>query len=343
MNPLRPITSLFLFILLTVIPVCRMPVTILRTILSISDTEVFPVSWSSRHLHPVFKLPFISAETDPVVIPLKQSGHLFLIEAEIDGQSGNLIFDTGAKELVLNSTYFRKYVQTGKVTSSGITGPVGGEGKITVGRIEFADMVFTNLTADRTDLGHIENRRGVKILGMTGFALLRNFEIIIDPIHGQLILHRIDKTGKRLNNAFPLFESDLTQKIEGSGNIVFLKGSIGGKTLNFCFDTAAETNVISNNSGKNVLSTITITRRARLKGAGSAVSEVLFGKLNNFSMGAYSLSDMDTVVTSLFELNEAYDTHIDGVLGYSFLKHGEICVNFLKSQIGIRFVKGEEP
>src|SRR5512138_3041409 len=40
-------------------------------------------------------------------IPLKRAGRLFMIEVVIDGITGNLIFDTGASKLVLNSTYFR--------------------------------------------------------------------------------------------------------------------------------------------------------------------------------------------------------------------------------------------
>jgi len=45
-----------------------------------------------------------------ITIPLKRAGRLFLIEAQVDGQIGNLVFDTGASGLVLNRTYFRKYV-----------------------------------------------------------------------------------------------------------------------------------------------------------------------------------------------------------------------------------------
>ncbi len=51
----------------------------------------------------------VSGSLSSIVIPLKQAGRLFLIEARIDDQEGNLIFDTGATGLVLNRTYFRKY------------------------------------------------------------------------------------------------------------------------------------------------------------------------------------------------------------------------------------------
>jgi hypothetical protein len=281
-------------------------------------------------------------EKDSVIIPLKRAGRLFLIDARVDDETGNLIFDSGADDVVLNSTYFRKFIPAGKVDSKGITGDVGVVEQVIVPKIEFADLEYRNITVHLADLGHIENRKGVKILGLFGFNLLRKYEIIIDPVNNELKLYRIDRNGQKTNGNIPDFENDYVQKIEGSGNIVFLNGTVGGKLLHFCFDTAAETNVISSNSGKPVLNTLTITRRTTLKGAGSSTSEVLFGRMNDFELGTRKIGNMETVISNLYSLNEAYNTHIDGILGGSFLEHGIVCVNFMKSQVGIRFLKGEK-
>lgn len=135
-----------------------------------------------------------------MIIPLKTAGRLFLIEAKVDNEVGNLVFDTGASGLVINSTYCRSHVKSGGTVSTGITGSVGTVEQISIGQIEFADLRYKNLRADMANLGHIENHRGVKILGLIGFALMRNLEIVIDPINSELKLFRIDKTGKKLNN-----------------------------------------------------------------------------------------------------------------------------------------------
>lgn len=291
----------------------------------------------SDSYHPEFNL-----KADSVTIPLKRAGRLFLIEAKVDNQVGNLVFDTGASGLVINSTYFRDHVKWGGVASHGVTGAVGTVDQITIGKIEFADLRYKNLRADVANLGHIENRRGVKILGLIGFGMMRNLEIVIDPINSTLKLFRIDKAGNRLNSKLPGFKADYSQKIDGNSNILFLKGIIGGKELNFCFDSGAETNAISSNSNKKIMSTLTITRRAALKGAGSAGLEVLFGRMNDFNLGNQPISDMETVITNLDGLSEAYGTHIDGMLGYSFMQHGILCINFVNRQFGFRFMKGEE-
>jgi predicted aspartyl protease len=306
--------------------------------------EIDPISvyTSTSNLRSDFYNPEFKLNTDSVIIPMKRAGRLFLIEAKVDGETGNLVFDTGANGLVLNSTYFRTYVKTGGGNSNGITGAVGSVEQISIGQIEFSDLIYKNLRADLANLGHIENRRGVKILGLIGFGMIRNLEIIIDPINSELKLFRIDKTGKRLNTSMSGFTPDYSQKIEGNSNILFLKATIGGKLLNFCFDTGAETNAISSDANKKIMSTVTITRRATLKGAGAAGAEVLFGRMNDFTIGNRQLPNMETIITNLDALSEAYGTHIDGMLGNSFINHGIVSVNFVNKQFGIRFTKGEE-
>ena len=286
--------------------------------------------------------PVFPANADSVIIPLKKAGRLFLIEAKVENQTGNLVFDTGANGLVLNGTYFRDHVRTAGASTGGITGAVGKVERISVDKIGFGELTYQKLRADVVSLGHIENRRGVKILGLVGFSMMKNLEIVFDAVNSELILYKLDDAGNRLTKNSTGLKADHFQKIEGNGNILFLKGKIAGKTLNFCFDTGAETNTISSSVNKNILSTLTITRRMELKGAGSAKSEVLFGRMNDFSMGEKQITGMETIVTSLFAMSEAYNTQIDGMLGYSFLEQGTVSINFVKKQFGIQFKKGEE-
>jgi predicted aspartyl protease len=285
--------------------------------------------------------PENNLKADSVVIPLKRAGRLLLIEAKVDNEVGNLVFDTGANGVVFNSTYFRNHVKSGGSSSNGITGSVGSIEQVTIDKIEFADLTYKKMRADMANLGHIENRRGVKILGLIGFSMIRDFEIVIDTQNNQLKLFRIDKTGNRISHAPTNFKPDHYQKINNNSNILFLQGKIGGKNLNFCFDTGAETNVVNSYSTKNILNTLTITRRSGLKGAGSAGSEVLFGRMNDFSIGNQQINGMETIISNLDALSEAYGTKIDGMLGFNFMEQGIVCINFAKKQFGIQFTKGE--
>ena len=284
-------------------------------------------------------LPFnglISYDFDSLIIPIKRAGRLLMVEATVDGETGNLIFDTGANGIVLNRTYFRNHVVANQISSNGITGAVGDVDEIMVDILSISDITFSKSKANLADLGHIENRRGVKVLGLFGFALLKDFEIQIDIMNGLLKLYRLDKKGNLINTDNQ-FKPDFTEKMDVLNNIVFIKASIGSKSLRFCFDTGAETNAINSDAPNAVLKTVTIQRKSSLRGAGSQVNQVLFGTMNNFELGDRKLLNMETIITNLDHLTEAYGTHIDGMLGFNFLTKGIICINFGKKQFGIHF------
>ena len=276
-----------------------------------------------------------------VTIPLKRAGRLFLIEARIDGQAGNLIFDTGATGLVLNKTYFRKYAGFEKPAGGGVTGGSSKISSIVVRRIDISGMYYENVAADVTDLGHIEDRRGVKVLGLFGLNMIDNFEVIFDANNNELQLNRIDKLGNRLNKTQPEYTFNFIQKIETQYNVMLIKGLIGDKIMSFCLDTGAESNVISSSVPKKVMSTIKINSRTGMGGAGQRSIEVLYGTMKEFKFGNHQFGSMETVVTNLDGICEAYGCNIDGLLGYDFWQKGIFCFNLTKNEIRFSTGKGE--
>jgi predicted aspartyl protease len=280
---------------------------------------------------------------ESITIPLKRAGRLFLLEAHIDDQAGNFIFDTGAADLVLNSTYFRKYMTMDLEEGGGVTGTSGNVRRTKVKRLMVADLSYENISADVVDLGHIENRRGFRIYGLFGLSLIKEFEVVIDLNHNELHLFRLDKSGNRLNTKMNEFKADLVRKVEEYHNVIFVKAKIGGKMLDFCLDTGAESNVLNSDASRKVLNTVTILRRSDLKGAGSGDSDVLFGTLNDFELGDKKVSDMQTIITSLDAMSQSYGFPIDGMLGFDFFEKGEICINLVKQEMKICFNKGDKP
>lgn len=212
--------------------------------------------------------------------------------------------------------------------------------RIKVGRIDISDLYYKDIYADITDLGHIENRRGVKILGLFGLNMITSFEVTFDANNNELQLNRVDKQGKRLNTNFPDTKYDFTQTIFTQHNIMVIKGKIGDKMLNFCLDTGAESNVLSNAVSKKVMNTVTISRRSSMGGAGAATQEVLYGTMNEFEFGKYQFGDMQTVVTNLDAMCDSYGCNIDGMLGYDFWQKGVFRINFEKNEISFSLGKG---
>ncbi|HAQ64635.1 MAG TPA: hypothetical protein DCR43_02070 [Bacteroidales bacterium] len=280
---------------------------------------------------------------ESITIPLKRAGRLLLIETQVDGQTGNFVFDTGATGLVLNRTYFRDYKAMNEETAHGITGQLGLVERIKVERIDIGDLYYVNQTADMADLGHIENQRGVRILGLFGFDMIKGFEIEIDFSGNQLHLHRINKKGMKLDASAELFKPDCVLPIIGRRDVVIVKGQVGDAELNFCLDTGAETNALSARVGDDVMKEVNIMRRTNLRGAGSSKREVLFGQLNHLTVGPKQFSNLDVVVTPLDHLSDVYGTRIDGMLGFSFLEDCVVCINLRKKEVGFKFKKkGDE-
>jgi len=118
---------------------------------------------------------------ESVIIPLKRTGRLFLIEAVIDGEEGNLVFDTGAIGLVLNKTYFRNHTASFKGTAGGVTGSGNQISTTVAARMELSGIRYDKTDADMASLGHIEDRRGVKILGLLGLTFLQVWKLFLMP------------------------------------------------------------------------------------------------------------------------------------------------------------------
>lgn len=272
-----------------------------------------------------------------VTIPLKRAGRLLLLEGTLDNHTGNFVLDTGASGLVLNTTYFRNAIPARDEEGGGVTGSTGIAMKLTVRKLAISDLVYDNVPADVIPLGHLESRRGVKILGLFGMSLLKNVEMVIDVRKNELQVFRLNKAGDRLLPTPEKITYDIIQKIEVVSHVMFVQGTIGGRILDFCIDTGAESNVLDIRANKKVLDKITITRRSELSGAGTGRGEVLYGTITDFSLGGRPLVPMETIVCSLDAMSQKYGCPIDGMLGFDFFMKGKVFINLVKKVMYVSF------
>jgi hypothetical protein len=274
--------------------------------------------------------------SDSLVIPIKRAGNLLLVETIVDGVSGNLIFDTGAASLlVLNETYFRDHKKIGRKQTEGITGSLQEVGIVKIDSFIISENCYYDLYADVTDLSHIENKKGIKILGFFGLELINDFEIVIDVKNEELKLVRIQSKKSKTNDI--IHNYSYSQEIEIVNNVIFLWATVGGRDLKFCMDTGAEENVISYSLPQKVMNSFTFSGRLNLTGAGSSKKEVLYGVMNDFVLGTRPIKNMTALFTDLSGLSEVYGVQISGVLGYQFLTIGKIFVDCKRNLLGIDF------
>lgn len=282
--------------------------------------------------------PIVTCDST-VVIPFSRAGNLIILSATVDTIKGNFILDTGAPGLVLNITYFRKYdiITHNDQEQAGLSGMTSNRQTASIKKLILDKILFEKLDADMISLGHLENSKGIKILGLLGVELFKRFEMIIDYENNLLYLHHIPKKQTKTYKSeftgdpagFETLPFDLVE------NKIITKMEIGGKKLRFIVDCGAESNLLDSRLPNTVFDNVQVNRRVKLIGAGSQRLEALAGDLNNLKAGTIKIDGMPVMVTNLEKSCLSYINCTDGILGFDFLSLHKIGFNFVKREMYI--------
>ncbi|TCZ66940.1 pepsin/retropepsin-like aspartic protease family protein [Flaviaesturariibacter aridisoli] len=283
--------------------------------------------------------PAFYFEPDSVaaVIPFNRVGNLILVQAQADSIEGNFIFDTGAQHVLLNSTYFRDYHASTvtDVEASGINGGGGPLQRITLGKLRLGTMGYPRQDADLGDLGHIENSKGVRILGLLGMELFRDCEILLDYEENLLYIHRLRKREAALytNVSLQAEAPGYTElPFELKENYILVRTSIGGKTLQFVMDSGAETSVVDSRLPNSLLAGLQVTRRVQLNGSGRR-KEAVYGTLPELTVGPHQLRAVPVLVSNLEQSCFSQYDCINGILSFDALSPRRIGFNFVTRKL----------
>jgi hypothetical protein len=283
--------------------------------------------------------PIVANDSSTCVIPFRRAGNLIIIKAKADTAEGNFVLDTGAPGLVLNLTYFRKYDgMAGAVgDNGGITGSVKPDSHVMIDSFSIGGIHYYHTEADRVDLGHIENSKHIKILGLLGMQLFKRFEMIIDYEKSLLYLHLIRRKEAAIYKSDMLRDSSAyrTVPIELTDDKVFVYGEMGGKKLKFVIDCAAESNVLDSRLSNKILAHVVVSGRVLLSGSGPAKVEALYGNLEDMRIGGDKISKLPVLITNLENMCFSYNNCIDGMLGFDFLSLHKVGFNFVTHKMYI--------
>ena len=272
-------------------------------------------------------------------IPFSRAGKLIIIRAKADTTEGNFILDTGAPGLVLNITYFRDYPATTSTDEeqSGITGVVSSVTRTEVKEFSFGCVKSTVIAADLVNLGHLENAKGIRILGLIGLSFLKQFEMIIDYENNLLYFHRIAKKEAATYKSVMLKDPSTYSvvPIEIWNHKIVTRTTVAGKKLRLIIDSGAESNLLDSRLPNKIFENVEILRRIQLTGAGQKKVEALYGNLNNLSIGGQNTGMMPVIITNLEKTCLVDNSCIDGILGFDFLSLHKIGFNFVNNKMYI--------
>jgi hypothetical protein len=282
--------------------------------------------------------PIIKMDSPSCTIPFIRAGNLILIKGKVDTAEGNFVLDTGAPDLVLNMTYFRNYPsRTTEGEAGGITGSVREQQGTSVDKFSLGPISYYHVEADRIDLGHIENNKGIKILGLLGMQLFTKFEMIIDYEKMVISLHLIG--GKEAVT----YKSDQLKDTAAYNELpidltdykIIVHTEMAGKKLLFLVDFGAESNVLDSRLPNKVFENVTVTRRVLLSGSGAKKVEALYGNLKNMKIGGRNLGELPVLITNLENMCMSANHCLDGMLGFDFLSLHKIGFNFVRHKMYI--------
>lgn len=298
-----------------------------------------PVDSTFSKAFPEIGDPILKAEVPSCTIPFTKAGKLILLKGRADTTEGNFILDTGAPYLVLNSTYFRNMerIHNQDEIQSSINGQGDLSQKTMVKQFDLGTFTYYQVETDLVNLGHIENARGVKILGLLGVALFKECELVIDYEKSLIHLHRISRKERKTYKHQIL--SDPQQYSEHpfilKDNRILVQTKLGKKKMQFVIDCAAESNIIDSRLPGYVLDNIRINGRILLSGTGAKKVEAITGDMSGFAVGELELKDLPVIITSLENSCFSNDVCINGVLGYDFLSRYTLVFNFVTSKLYI--------
>jgi len=269
-------------------------------------------------------------------IPFKLIDHLIVVEAEILKQKGNFIIDTGSENLILNQVHFSNFYeyQRKEEASSGILQTIDNPYEKRIKEFALSHFKLKNKTSDVINLSHIETSKKIKLLGIIGYSILKDYEVFIDLHLNQITLTKVDRFGNKLNDKVYLEKITDSLDFTLKNHAIIVNGTVNYQAIRFALDSGAEFNQINKSVNKKALRYFIPKRRLSLSGAGNRTIKVMAGKLHRVKLSkTIYFGPMQTVLTNLEKMNDAFGTQVDGILGYEFFSQKRTIINYQKEKL----------
>lgn len=268
-----------------------------------------------------------------IYIPFSLVGHLIVVQANVDTMSGKFILDTGSERLLLNQHYFKIDNRNKAVAAAGNTGLVESATEMEVDTLRIDKLFISNIRAHIVDLSHIELKKNTRIIGILGFYVFKDFELFIDFQNFRIVLSRLDKTGERVDSIRNWEIPHDSLQFELKKHVIIVDAIENSIKLKLMLDSGAELNLIDRKVNRKALDNFTVIKRVNLIGVGKNEVEVLAGTLKDLEVGNQHCASMNTLLTSLDDINENFGVALQGVLGYEFLSTRRVMINYKKRKL----------
>jgi hypothetical protein len=264
--------------------------------------------------------------------PARVLNGLLVVEAEVDGQRGNFLLDTGAPALVLNK---RAFAPPGAETTLAIAGSTGVNGKMAgmsyhrVQKFDWQGIRFQQKEVPTLDLTSLEQKLGgLPLLGLIGYNLLSQYAVTLDYRAGQVRLRQPDPAA---TPAPALMRVPFTL----SGHLPVVPMTVAGQTFQVGVDCGAQANLLDQQYQAGLAHVLRKASTARLSGADAATRTVSTARLPEVRLaGPLAFRKQATVFADLAHLNQNPNrAPLQGLVGYPLLSQYRTTIDYVNKEL----------
>ena len=264
-----------------------------------------------------------NTKTTALAIPFEKAGNLLLVKAELDGNEGVFILDTGAPTLVVNQQNNQQ-----EIKAKGITGQLSANDTF-IKNFRWNNAEWKNLSGLSVDMHHFNDVSKNGVQGLIGYEILKDYEVIVDPSAQTITLL---SNRKELPYDPNIFLASLSMKQQNHMPVIELL--INGKKILLGIDTGAEINFLDRGLfEKGQITDFEELGSSLVKGlGGNSEKRERKVKVKNTQAGGINLADQTFTISDLSKLfpNNGADLQVQGIVGNAFLNQFRYSINYRK-------------
>lgn len=285
----------------------------------------------------VFTLSAIGINAaNTTVIQFFSFENLILLPAQIEGQEGFLIFDTGAPDLILNRKYFDdKKNFSDNLKARGFNGQIE-EIFVRHTNLQVGRSQWNNQRAKVIDLEHLKPSKIFPILGLAGIELFRDFELVLDFKSSTIILFKTDRQGNLLDQDQYNTPHDISFPFKLKGHIPYLDINMKSTSLKLGLDTGSAISLIQPKLKSKLKENLVAAGQIQLLGTDQTIKQTKLWKLQDLNVSMLTFPPLQVTFTNINAFNNILTgADLDGILGTEFLSQFTTSINLKKKEIHV--------